>query len=152
MHKNKIANFFRLDQAQQASVVPSMGAAILSDIPALSPANAPDLNTSKSRIKARPKTQLWTVGKDPAPLPLGLRGRHILTGEELSKVELTSILDFAAHLKAQRAEGRSRPWLLGRHLALIFEKAFAAHSGEFHCGYARSGWSCHRHPLECSQV
>ncbi len=38
--------------------------------------------------KARaPKQRLWTVSKTPAPLPLGLYGRHILTDEELSLVE-----------------------------------------------------------------
>jgi ornithine carbamoyltransferase len=73
--------------------------------------------------KARqPKQRLWTVAKSPAPLPLGLYGRHILTGEELSAVELGALLDFALHLKTQRKEHRSLLWLQGRQLALIFEK------------------------------
>ncbi len=69
-----------------------------------------------------PRERLWAVRKDPAPLPLGLRGRHILTGEELSNVEVKTLLDFAAHLKKQRKEGRARSWLLGRQLGLVFEK------------------------------
>jgi ornithine carbamoyltransferase len=69
-----------------------------------------------------PKQRLWTVSKTPSPLPLGMYGRHILTGEELSPIELNSVLEFAEHLKKQRKEHRSLLWLQGRQLALVFEK------------------------------
>ncbi|MEO5666877.1 MAG: hypothetical protein ABIR96_02335, partial [Bdellovibrionota bacterium] len=69
-----------------------------------SPLAAP---TPLSRVRRR----VWTVQKEPAPLPLGLTDRHILTGEELSFHEMKSILDFAIALKKQRLEGRSRVWL-----------------------------------------
>jgi ornithine carbamoyltransferase len=71
---------------------------------------------------ARVRRRVWTVQKEPAPLPLGLTDRHILTGEELSFHEMQSIIDFAIQLKQQRLEGRSRVWLPGRQLALVFEK------------------------------
>jgi len=71
---------------------------------------------------ARVRRRVWTVQKEPAPLPLGLTDRHILTGEELSFHEMQSIIDFAIVLKQQRLEGRSRVWLPGRQLAMVFEK------------------------------
>ena len=71
---------------------------------------------------ARVRRRVWTVQKEPAPLPLGLTDRHILTGEELSFHEMHSILDFAIALKKQRLEGQARIWLPGRQLAMIFEK------------------------------
>ncbi len=81
-------------------------------------APSPLSSTSSARVRRR----VWTVNKEPAPLPLGLTDRHILTGEELSQIELKSVLDFAVTLKKQRHEGRSRVWLPGRQLALVFEK------------------------------
>lgn len=72
--------------------------------------------------QARVRRRVWTVNKEPAPLPLGLTDRHILTGEELSHYEMQSILDFAITLKKQRLEGRSRVWLPGRQLGMLFEK------------------------------
>jgi ornithine carbamoyltransferase len=75
-----------------------------------------------SNVVARVRRRVWTVNKEPAPLPLGLTDRHVLTGEELSRLELKSVIDFASTLKKQRLEGRARVWLPGRQLALVFEK------------------------------
>jgi ornithine carbamoyltransferase len=66
--------------------------------------------------------RIWPVSKEPAPLPLALKGRHILTGEEFSQVELRALLDFAARLKEERKQGRAKLWLAGKQLAMVFEK------------------------------
>jgi ornithine carbamoyltransferase len=51
-----------------------------------------------------------------------LRGRSFLTLAEFSPAELTYLLDLAAQLKADRREGREEQRLLGKTIALIFEK------------------------------
>jgi ornithine carbamoyltransferase len=84
------------------------------------PVAAPSANAPAT--SARVRRRVWEVQKEPAPLPLGLTDRHILTGEELSFHEMQSIIDFAIALKKQRQEGRSRVWLPGRQLGMIFEK------------------------------
>jgi ornithine carbamoyltransferase len=52
-----------------------------------------------------------------------LRGRSYLDELDLSADELTDLLDLAARLKAARVAGTERPRLVGKHLALVFEKA-----------------------------
>ena len=48
--------------------------------------------------------------------------RHFLTGEELSRDELDTLLDRAAELKAGRAAGEGGDALAGRSVALVFER------------------------------
>jgi ornithine carbamoyltransferase len=51
-----------------------------------------------------------------------MRGRSFLTLAEFSPAELTYLLDLAAQLKADRKEGREEQRLVGKTIALIFEK------------------------------
>jgi ornithine carbamoyltransferase len=51
-----------------------------------------------------------------------LRGRDFLREADFTAVELDSLIDLAAALKAERAAGRERPRLTGRVIALVFEK------------------------------
>jgi ornithine carbamoyltransferase len=51
-----------------------------------------------------------------------LRGRHFLTLADYSPEEITYLLDLAAELKAAKKEGREEQRLVGKAVALIFEK------------------------------
>src|SRR4051812_14817843 len=51
-----------------------------------------------------------------------LRGRHLLTLDDYSSQELLYLLDLAAELKAAKREGREEQKLVGKEIALIFEK------------------------------
>jgi ornithine carbamoyltransferase len=51
-----------------------------------------------------------------------LRGRHFLTLADYSPEEITYLLDLAAELKAAKKEGREEQRLVGKEIALIFEK------------------------------
>jgi ornithine carbamoyltransferase len=51
-----------------------------------------------------------------------LHGRHLLTLDDYSPQELTYLIDLAAELKAAKKEGREEQHLVGREIALIFEK------------------------------
>jgi ornithine carbamoyltransferase len=51
-----------------------------------------------------------------------LRGRHFLTLADFSADEITYLLDLAAELKAAKKEGREERKLVGKNVALIFEK------------------------------
>jgi ornithine carbamoyltransferase len=53
---------------------------------------------------------------------IDLRGRHFLTLNDFSAEEITYLLDLAAELKAAKKEGRGERRLVGREIALIFEK------------------------------
>jgi ornithine carbamoyltransferase len=53
---------------------------------------------------------------------IDLRGRHFLTLADYSPAEITYLLDLSAELKAARREGREEQRLLGKAIALIFEK------------------------------
>lgn len=61
-----------------------------------------------------------TAGGDRMTEPL--RGRSYLNELDFTANELTGLLDLAAQLKANRATGAERPRLIGKHLALVFEK------------------------------
>jgi len=52
-----------------------------------------------------------------------LRGRDFLKEIDFSREELSGLLDLAAELKRERAEGRERQRMAGKVLALIFEKS-----------------------------
>jgi ornithine carbamoyltransferase len=51
-----------------------------------------------------------------------LRGRHFLTLADYSPEEITYLLDLSAELKEAKREGREEQRLVGREIALIFEK------------------------------
>jgi ornithine carbamoyltransferase len=51
-----------------------------------------------------------------------LKGRHFLTMTDYSADEIRSLIDLAAELKAAKREGREEQKLVGREIALIFEK------------------------------
>ncbi len=53
---------------------------------------------------------------------IDLQGRHLLTLEDYSPDELRHLIDLAAELKAAKAEGREEQKLVGKEIALIFEK------------------------------
>jgi ornithine carbamoyltransferase len=51
-----------------------------------------------------------------------LSGRHLMKLADYSPEEITYLLDLAAELKAAKREGREEQKLVGREIALIFEK------------------------------
>jgi ornithine carbamoyltransferase len=51
-----------------------------------------------------------------------LRGRHLMKLADFSPEEITYLLDLAAELKAAKMEGREEQRLVGKEIALIFEK------------------------------
>jgi ornithine carbamoyltransferase len=53
---------------------------------------------------------------------MNLRGRHLMTLAEYSPEEITYLLDLAAELKAAKREGTEEQRLVGKEVALIFEK------------------------------
>lgn len=55
-------------------------------------------------------------------MPMNLRGRSILTLEELSPAEIRFLLQLAADLKAAKRAGTEQQRLSRKNIALIFEK------------------------------
>ena len=55
-------------------------------------------------------------------MTVDLAGRSFLKLEDFTPEEIRYLLDLAAELKAEKAEGRERPRLTGKNIALIFEK------------------------------
>ena len=55
-------------------------------------------------------------------MAVDLGRRSFLKLEDFTTEEIRYLLDLAAELKAEKAEGRERPRLAGRNIALIFEK------------------------------
>src|SRR4029450_4439383 len=53
---------------------------------------------------------------------IDLRGKHLLKLADYSPEEITYLIDLAAELKAAKAEGREERKLVGKEIALIFEK------------------------------
>ena len=53
---------------------------------------------------------------------IDLRGRHLLRLADYSPEEITYLLDLAEELKAAKKEGREEQKLVGKEIALIFEK------------------------------
>src|SRR6185369_5782079 len=51
-----------------------------------------------------------------------LRGRHLLTLNDYSPEEITYLIDLAAQLKAAKRDGNEEQKLVGKEIALIFEK------------------------------
>ena len=55
-------------------------------------------------------------------MPINLKGRSILTLDDLSAAEIRLVLKLAAELKAAKLAGTEQQRLKGRNIALIFEK------------------------------
>jgi ornithine carbamoyltransferase len=53
---------------------------------------------------------------------IDLRGKHLMKLADFSPEEITYLLDLAAELKAAKREGREEQKLVGKEIALIFEK------------------------------
>ena len=53
---------------------------------------------------------------------IDLRGKHLLKLADFSPEEITYLIDLAAELKAAKEEGREEQKLVGKTIALIFEK------------------------------
>ena len=53
---------------------------------------------------------------------IDLRGKHLLRLADFSPEEITYLIDLAAELKAAKREGREEQKLVGKEIALIFEK------------------------------
>jgi len=53
---------------------------------------------------------------------IDLRGRHVLKLADFSPEEITYLIDVATELKAAKKEGREEQKLVGKEIALIFEK------------------------------
>ena len=53
---------------------------------------------------------------------MNLHGRHLLRLADFSPDEIRYLLDLAAELKAAKRQGRETPRLVGKEIALIFEK------------------------------
>src|ERR1051326_2632238 len=51
-----------------------------------------------------------------------LRGRHLMKLADFSPEEITYLIELAAELKAAKKEGREEQKLVGKEIALIFEK------------------------------
>ena len=58
----------------------------------------------------------------PMSTTIDLRGRHLMKLADFSPEEITYLLDLAAELKAAKREGREEQKLVGKEIALIFEK------------------------------
>jgi ornithine carbamoyltransferase len=52
----------------------------------------------------------------------GLRGRHFLNLADFTPEEINYLIDLSAELKAAKSEGREEQKLIGKEIALIFEK------------------------------
>src|SRR3954452_19201147 len=53
---------------------------------------------------------------------IDLRGRHLMKLSDYSTEEITYLIDLAGELKAAKREGREEQKLVGKEIALIFEK------------------------------
>jgi ornithine carbamoyltransferase len=77
-------------------------------------------------------------------------GRNFVTGEELTAPELASLLDRALELKAGRSSGEGRDALMGRTVALFFEKPSTRTRISFQVGVAELG--AHPLPLRADEL
>ena len=68
-----------------------------------------------------------------------LAGRSFLKEFDFTPEEWTSLLDLAAELKPQRRDGTERQRLVGRTIALIFEKASSRTRSSFEVAAAHQG-------------
>ncbi len=69
--------------------------------------------------------------------------------EDFSRDEVFKVLDLAREIKAEVKQGKLRPALAGRGLALLFEKPSLRTRGTFDLGmYQLGGHSIYFHPSE----
>jgi ornithine carbamoyltransferase len=68
-----------------------------------------------------------------------LRGRHFLTDLDYTRQELEDLLRLAVHLKSLWRKRPLTPFLLGHHLAMIFEAASTRTRVSFENGFAELG-------------
>jgi ornithine carbamoyltransferase len=71
-----------------------------------------------------------------------LAPRHLLKDTDLSAQQIQYILDVAAHLKSERAAGREQQRLIGKNLALLFEKASTRTRAAFEIAIYEQGGDC----------
>lgn len=67
------------------------------------------------------------------------RGRHYVTDEDFSREELEALLQLGVELKSLRARRRLTPFLVGKHLAMIYEAASTRTRVSFENGFAELG-------------
>lgn len=70
-----------------------------------------------------------------------MKKRDVLTLRDLTRVELHEVLSLAAVLKQERREGRRRPLLAGKKLALVFQKPSLRTRATFDIGMTELGGS-----------
>jgi ornithine carbamoyltransferase len=61
-------------------------------------------------------------GRTTMSTMIDLRGRHLMKLADYTPEEITYLLDLAAELKAAKREGREEQKLVGKEIAMIFEK------------------------------
>jgi hypothetical protein len=83
-----------------------------------------------------------TTATDHPDLAAALRGRHLLTFDDYSAEEITYLIDLSAELKAAKKAGREEQTLVGREIALIFEKD----STRTRCAFEVAAASARRSP------
>ena len=86
-------------------------------------------------------------------MTVDLRGRSFLKLDDFTPEELRYLLDLAAELKAEKAEGRERPRLSGKNIALIFEKTSTRTRCAFEvAGFDQGGRVTYLGPSSGSQI
>ena len=63
-----------------------------------------------------------TTATDHPDVASALRGRHLLTFDDYTAEEISYLVDLAGELKAAKRAGREEQKLVGKEIALIFEK------------------------------
>src|SRR5262245_938876 len=63
-----------------------------------------------------------SIAAEHPDVAAGLRGRHFLTMQDYSADEIRYLLDLSAELKAAKKAGTEQQRLVGKEIALIFEK------------------------------
>jgi ornithine carbamoyltransferase len=63
-----------------------------------------------------------TTATDHPELAAAMRGRHLLTFDDYTAEEINYLIDLSAELKAAKRAGTEEQKLVGREIALIFEK------------------------------
>ena len=86
-------------------------------------------------------------------MTVDLGGRSFLKLDDFTPEEIRYLLDLAAELKAEKAEGRERARLSGRNIALIFEKTSTRTRCSFEvASYDQGGCVTYLGPSSGSQI
>ncbi|MBX7231084.1 MAG: ornithine carbamoyltransferase [Bdellovibrionales bacterium] len=67
---------------------------------------------------------------------------HIKTGEELHPNEISELIDFAIFLKKERQQNKNKPYLLGKQIALLFNKPSLRTRFSFNVAVNELGGAC----------